>query len=107
MCSCVSELLGTESETCLQPCLRSLELYGDQALRTIVPFATAHLEIFHYTHHPVIHFYFLLYLKFIVYKNIKVTVYGLINGFGKLNEPQHTCKWILSGQELFNLNNSP
>ena len=31
-CSRVSKLLGTESETCLQRCLRPLRLYGDQAL---------------------------------------------------------------------------
>ena len=31
-CSRVSKLLGTESETCLQRCLRPLQLYGDQAL---------------------------------------------------------------------------
>ena len=30
-CSRVSELLGTESETCLRWCLRPLQLYGDQA----------------------------------------------------------------------------
>ena len=27
---------------------------GEQTLRTTVPFVTAHLEIFHCTHHPVI-----------------------------------------------------
>ena len=31
-CSRVSKLLGTESETCLERCLRPLQLYGDQAL---------------------------------------------------------------------------
>ena len=31
-CSRVSELLGTESETCLERCLRPFQLYGDQAL---------------------------------------------------------------------------
>ena len=30
-CSRVSKLLGTESETCLEPCLRPVQLYGDQA----------------------------------------------------------------------------
>ena len=29
-CSRVSELLGTESETCLRRCLQPLQLYGDQ-----------------------------------------------------------------------------
>ena len=31
-CSRVSRLLGTESETCLERCLRPFQLYGDQAL---------------------------------------------------------------------------
>ena len=30
-CPRVSELLGTESETCLRQCLRPLQIYGDQA----------------------------------------------------------------------------
>ena len=56
-----------------------------------MPFATAHLEIFHCTHHPVIpksDLYF-TFCSTLNAKNIKETVNGLINGFGKWNEPQH------------------
>ena len=61
-------------------------------------FATAYLELFHCTHHPVVpksdlYFYFLFYLKCVFWKNIKLTVDGLINGFGKWNETQHASKW--------------
>ena len=32
----VSKLLGTASKTCLQRCIRPLQLYGDQALANLV-----------------------------------------------------------------------
>ena len=52
-------------------------------LRITVPFVTTHLEVFKCTHHPVIPvFYFLFYLKYIVLKNIRVTINGLFNSFG-------------------------
>ena len=66
-------------------------------LRTTVPFATALLEIFHCTHHPVIpksNLYFTFGSTLNVLKNIKVTINGLINGIGKWNEPQHASKLV-------------
>ena len=61
-----------------------------------MPFVTAHLEVFHCTHHPVIpksdlYFTFCSTLNAFS-KNIKVTVNGLLNSFGKWNEPQHASK---------------
>ena len=37
LCSHVSKLLGTESETCLQRCVRPLQLNGNQALQGSFP----------------------------------------------------------------------
>ena len=59
-----------------------------------MPFVTAHLDIFHC---PVIaksDLYFTFCSTLTTLKNIKVTVNGLLNSFGKWNEPQHASKWV-------------
>ena len=66
-------------------------------LRMTIPFVTAHPEIFRCTHNPVIpksHLYFTFCSTVNALYNIKVTVNGLFNSFGKWNEPQHTSKWV-------------
>ena len=62
-------------------------------------FVTAHLEIFHCTHHLVIpksdlYFTFCSTLNALSKRTLKVNVNGLLNSFGKWNEPQHASKWV-------------
>ena len=62
-------------------------------------FVTAHLEIFHCTHHPVIpksdlYFTFCSTLNALSKRTSNVTVNGLLNSVGKWNEPQHSSKWV-------------
>ena len=64
-----------------------------------MPFVTVHLEIFYCTYHPVIpksdlYFTFCSTLNALSKRTSKVTVNGLLNSFGKWNEPQHTPKWV-------------
>ena len=65
-----------------------------------MPFATAHLEIFHCTHRPLIpksdlYFTFSSTLKALSKRTyVKITVNGLIKGFGKSNEPQQITLMI-------------
>ena len=49
-----------------------------------MPFVTAHLEIFHCTHHSVIPKFDLYFTFCSTLKNIKVTVNGLFNSFWEM-----------------------
>ena len=69
-----------------------LILTFDVNLRTTVPFVTAHLEVFHCTHHPVIPKSD-LYFTFCSTLNA-LSVNGLFDSFGKWNEPQHSAKSV-------------
>ena len=63
-----------------------------------MPFVTVHLEIVHCTN-PVIpksdlYFTFCSILNALSKRTSKVTVNGLLNSFGKWNEPQHASKSV-------------
>ena len=62
-----------------------------------MPFVNAHLEIFHPTYHPVIpksdlYFTFSSTLNALSQRTSNETVNGLLNSYGKWDEPQHASK---------------
>ena len=78
-------------------CVKSRQRHRKGGLRTTVPFAIAHLEIFHCTHHPVIpksDLYFTFRSTLNALSTRTSTVTGLIYGFGKWSKPQHAPKWV-------------
>ena len=73
-------------------CVNQFCVAGFSSLKTAVPFVTAHLDIFHSMHHPMspksdLYFTFCSTLNALSKTNIKVIVNGLLNSFGKWNEP--------------------